>query len=412
MKFYIPQNPLRADQTILFKLGQLGYEDLNVRKKRFTLINLFTNHRYNKNTVIARLVDKAYEFERRHLEDWAKQSLNDASTLLERAKLEAPTLSKYRFIRWLKGTPRINIADLEARINRARQIMDFEAPAPVQPQPADPVPVKPKPPLVVPYDLQQARQKALDSLTLTKQQTIDILKEAHKECPANTSHVEVLRKWISVAERQDEVIANYDRKKAKKGRGFLYSDPVAHIPFHGEIEGQDPAIQIYKGLEAYALIYQRIGPDKGLKESFFKEGLSDYTPCFDGNYGILMDWARKNFNKSQDLVLNIDQNKNKFINLGELNRVFDAHQFRSYFVKHYYSEYEEFDEWQRRVHDQYFNIGKATSKMQKHREETTTQDNFVAFIREQKCLPLQCLDVTLTEENLEAEVKEYFEAVF
>jgi hypothetical protein len=410
MKFYIPQNPLRADQTILFKLGQLCYEDLNVRKKRFTLINLFTNHRYNKNTVIARLVDKAYAFERQKREDWAKQSLNDASTLLERAKLEAPALSKYRFIRWLKGTPRINIADLEARINRARQNLDFEAPAPVQPQPADPVPVKPKPPVVVPLELQQARQKALDSLTLTKQQTIDILKEAHKECPANTSHAEVLRKWISVAERQDEVIDDYDRQKEKRGRGFLYSDPVTYIPFHGEIEGQDPAIQIYKGLEAYALIYQRIGPDKDLKASFFNEGLSKYTPCFDGNYRILTDWAEKHFNRNQDLILNIDSSKDKTQNIGELNRLFDAHQFRAYFKN--VREYDYDETYDQYYYNQYFDLGKATPEMKKYRDENVTKEKLVAFIRDKGYLPLQFSDIQLTEENLEAEVNDYFAVVF
>lgn len=397
---YNPHEPLKNDETILLRRGALYTESLNARARRFTLINLFTNHRYNKTTVITRLIFKARWAD----EQLAEKYINAADTLLARAKAEAPSLSKYRFVRWIKGTPLVNIADLEQRIANARNNR-------LDPEPQNEL--KPKKPALQKLTLVEARQRARDSLTLSKHETIAIMRRALQKCSAYDAHYKVLKKWILVAENQENLIADYDRERIRTGgKGFLYLDRKSYLYFHGEVPGQDPATQLYKGLEAYATIFERVESNEGHLKSFFKGTLSDKYACFDGSYRDLLGWHDRLINPSADLVLNIEPEKDKFQNIGELNRVFDAIVFRNYFQQEQHEHYAEYDDTHRAIREQYFDVGRRTAYMEHYRNVNASKNNFVKFIRDENYLPLQFSDILLTEENLKAEVDEYFMVCF
>lgn len=392
---YVPNEPLKNDETLLYRRGLLFRENLNVRSRRFTLINLFTNHRYDKTRVINRLISEAR---------WgdmltAEKILNDADSLLARAKAEAPSLSKYRFVRWIKGKPLVNIADLEQRIADARKIL---------PKP-EPIKI-----VFVPLDFQIARQKALDSLTLTKEKTIEFLEQAKKVCPPNSNHEYVLTRWILVAKNQQKIIEGYDKKnderdpyEKQENPGFLYSDPISRVLFHGEQEGQDPGVQMYKGLEAYALIFQKARQDDKLLKSFFESALST-LPCFDGSYRALTEWADKTFNLNQDLIIDLSEKNTPYQNLGELHRAFEAHQFRAYFQKILYTTYDERNEVHLAEREKYY-TNKATLTMKKFQEENLTKEKLAAFIHAQNAFPIKCKDIEITADNFQELFDRYYD---
>lgn len=448
---YHPYERLKNTQTLLIKNGTLYCESINARKKRFTLINLFTNSRYDKSKVIAKLIEKAYNFQvKRPL---SKLYLDDADVLLARAKAEAPMISKHRFIRWLKGTPLINIRSLEARIAQARidclpdlPTIKQQQPKPRLLQPVQPIrfrynykpfipqvnkrpPVAPKNPIPPAkpnkpdeaLKVQEARQKMLASLTLTQQEVVDILEQARKVCTAtNFKHYEMLSKWIILAKTRDDVKNEYDRQKAvlHNGIGFLYMHVPANLYFHGERgwnkseKEQDPFISLCKGLEDYVKIYQKIQSTPKLLESFFKRTFRGFNACFEGNHSEVTEWAEQQFNKNADLVLDIDSKKDKYQNIGQLELVFNAHVFREFYKNEYYYDYDGSSEKAQNVRKQFFNIGNRTEQMKKFRDENTTKERFMTFIRNGKYLPLQFSDITLTEENLIEQIDDYYAVVF
>lgn len=387
---YNPHAPLKNNETLLLRRGVLYTESLNARARRFTLINLFTNHRYDKTNLINRLIFKARWAD----EQLAEKYINTANTLLARAKAEAPLLSKYRFIRWIKGTPLVNIADLERRIAQARPKLHEPAAR----------------------DTQTLRQKALDSLTLSLEEVRNTLLKAQMDCPEmEATHVSMLKKWIIVAEQRDRIIETYDREKKLRGEGFLFRYDPAGLYFHGErdlVGEQDPAIAIYKGLEDYAVIYKKICSDSDDRSDFFKNTFRGGNACFEGNHKEVIEWNDKRFGASYDLVIELDSKKSYFANLAALETVFEAHVFRRYFQFHHGLQYDEQWTSHRDIKAQYFNLGRATTTMKQYREKHANKEKLEAFIRGEKILPYKCSDSTLTEETLKDRLDSYYAIVF
>lgn len=405
--FHIDQ-PLSPNEVLCLRKGLLHKEADHLRGRRFFLIRLFTNHRYDQNKILAHLFENAAKADQAA----AKVYLDTAQTLIERAKIQNPLLSKYRIIRWLKGTPIVNCAFFEQKLKAARDLQGIKPDAAPQPAPT-PEPAKP----AKPAEPAKADQPApVDAPAIpplnkeyTKEETLALMREALAECPQNFAHYRHLKKWIIVCENRETIIQEYQAAVKRVGYGHWYNERFSGYVLHGEL--QDPIPVLRNGSEFYAMAYDSVRNDPEGKADFFANVFSGHNACYEGNYTTLKDWYAPRMHKNQDLILALEKDKDKYGNLGEMHRVFNASKFREYF-KIYHDEegeYNDLKEAHKKIYEEYFKQPNAF--MKDFQETVNTKANLLAFIREKKWLPTKCKDVELTEENIEEQINDYYEIV-
>lgn len=397
------QKPLENNEVLLLRKGILYREQFHIRGTRFFLIRLFTNHRYDPNKILSRLFAQAARVDQAA----AKVYLDTAQELIERAKKHIPPLSKHRVIRlinravlWLKGTPLVHIGFFEQKLKAARGVdQDIKPAAPVAPAgPAGPAEVAP------------AAAPAVAADMPSKAETLAVMREALKECPRNFNHYYHLQKWIKVCEHRETIIKQYQAAVKRVGRGHWYNEPYSGYVLHGEL--QDPLPVLRSGSEFYAAAYNSVRNDPKGKADFFAHVFSGGNACYEGNYTSLKDWYQPRMNKNLDLVLAFEPTKDKYANLGEMHRVFNAYKFRDYFNLYHDEDgaYDDLNEAHKKICEKYAKHPDVF--MEDFKTSVDNKANLLAFIREKKWLPKKCKDVELTEANIEEHLNEYYDIVF
>jgi hypothetical protein len=397
--------PLAQNEVLCLRKGVLYKEESHLQGRRFFLIRLFTNHRYDQNKILAHLFERAAKVDQAA----AQVYLDTADILIKRAEKQNPLLSKYRIIRWLKGTPVVNCALFEQKLKAARDLQGIKpdaAPKPaLNPEPnPNPEPVKPDQPAPVDAPAIPPLNKEY-----TKAETLALMREALAECPHNFAHYRHLKKWIIVCENRETIIQEYLDAVKRVGRGHWYNERFSGYVLHGEL--QDPIPVLRNGSEFYAMAYDSVRNDPEGKADFFANVFSGGNACYEGNYTTLKDWYAPRMHKNQDLILALENDKNKYVNLGEMHRVYNAYKFREYF-KVYHDEdgeYNDLKDAHKKIYEEY--MKNPNPFMTDFKDSVDTKANLLDFIREKKWLPTKCNDLELTEENIEEQLNDYYEIV-
>lgn len=397
------QSPLANNEVLFMRKGVLYKENSHERKGRFILIRLFTYHRYSENKILTHLFAQAARVDRAA----AQKYLDTAAKLIDRAKKQLPQISRHRIIRWLQDTHHVAIRYFEQkllamlpRVNHQPAAADA-APVAAAAAPAKPAEAKaPVEPVKVP-PLNKA---------YTKEETLALMREALKECPKNFTHRQHLEKWIRVCENRETIIKNYQAAVKREGRGHWYNEPYSGYVLHGEL--QDPIPVLRNGSEFYAMAYNSVRNDPKGKASFFANVFSGGNACYEGNFTTLKDWYQPRMHKNQDLNEVFDETKDKFVNIGEMHRVFHAYKFREYFDLYHDEEggFDDLNESHKKICDDY--AKKPNDFMKDFKKSIDHQSNLTAFILEKKWLPRKCSDEELTETTIEEKVKTYYDVVF